>query len=78
MSPLKPWMGGAIAMVREGDAIEIDVENRKLTLDVDEREMERRTHVWHVPEPKVTRGCLSRYAILATSASTGAILKSRL
>ena len=70
--------GGPIAMVLEGDVIEIDVENRKLLVEVDEREMERRIHAWHAPEPKVTRGCLARYAILATSASTGAVLKSRL
>lgn len=69
--------GGPIAVVREGDVIGIDVESRKLTMEVDETEVERRLRDWHAPEPKVTRGYLARYATLATSASTGAILKSR-
>lgn len=70
--------GGPIAVVRNGDPIEIDVEERRLTLDVDAREIGARLQAWRLPEPKVSGGYLARYALLATSASTGAILRSRL
>jgi dihydroxy-acid dehydratase len=70
--------GGPIAVVRDGDLIEIDVQQRKLTLEVDPIELAERFREWQAPPPKVTRGYLARYALLATSASTGAVLKSRL
>lgn len=69
---------GPIALVQDGDLIEIDVDRRRLTLDVGEREMDARLRSWQAPAPRVTRGYLARYALLATSASTGAILKSRI
>ena len=68
--------GGPIAVVQDGDLIEIDVEKRRLTLDLGAQEIDARLQAWQAPRPKVIRGYLARYALLATSASTGAILKS--
>jgi dihydroxy-acid dehydratase len=70
--------GGPIAVVQDGDLSEIDVEKRRLTLDLGAQEIDARLQAWQAPRPKVIRGYLARYALLATSASTGAILKSRL
>ena len=68
--------GGPIALVREGDLIEIDIPGRKLNILVDNQELERRRKEWQPPEPKVNHGYLARYAQLVTSASEGAVLKS--
>ena len=70
--------GGPIAVVRDGDLIEIDVAQRRLTLEVSPNELIKRLAGWQAPTPKVTKGYLARYSLLATSASTGAILKSYL
>lgn len=68
-------LGGPIAMIKEGDIIEIDIPGRKIELCIDDAEMEKRKAAWVKPEPKVKTGYLSRYAKLATSASTGAVLQ---
>jgi len=68
--------GGPIALVREGDLIEIDIPGRKLNILVDNQELEKRRKEWQPPEPKVNHGYLARYAQLVTSASEGAVLKS--
>ncbi len=62
----------------DGDLIEIDVAQRRLTLEVSPNELIKRLAAWQAPTPKVTKGYLARYSLLATSASTGAILKSYL
>ncbi|WP_432748609.1 dihydroxy-acid dehydratase [Pectinatus frisingensis] len=67
--------GGPIALIKEGDIINIDIPGRKLELEVDAVEMEKRRAGWVKPEPKVKTGYLSRYAKLTTSASTGAVLQ---
>lgn len=67
--------GGPIALVQDGDRIDIDIPNRKLELLIGAEEMESRRKAWTKPEPKVTSGYLARYARLATSANTGAVLK---
>jgi len=66
--------GGLIALVEEGDQIEIDIPNSKLQLLVSEEEIERRRKEWICPEPKVRHGYLARYAKLVSSADKGAIL----
>jgi len=66
--------GGPIALVREGDAIELDIPNRALNLLVDEAELERRRGEWTAPEPKIKGGYLSKYAKLVSSANTGAVI----
>jgi dihydroxy-acid dehydratase len=68
--------GGPMAVVRDGDIIEIDIRNRTLTVDVDEKEMERRLEAWNPPEPKVKKGYLMRYSHLASSAATGAVMRT--
>lgn len=67
--------GGPIALVQEGDMIDIDIPNRKLELCITDEEMAKRKAAWQAPEPKIKTGYLSRYARLTTSASTGAVLK---
>ncbi len=67
--------GGPIALVEEGDRIEIDIHNRRLTLHVGNAELARRQARWVPPEPRIQTGYLRRYAAHVTSASEGAILK---
>lgn len=67
--------GGPIALVQEGDVIDIDIPNRKLAVLISDEEMEKRRAAWVQPAPKITKGYLSRYARLATSASKGAVLE---
>lgn len=68
-------VGGPIALVEEGDLIELDINNYKITLKVSDEELARRREKWVAPEPKVTSGYLSRYAKLVSSADKGAILQ---
>ncbi|MDL1970422.1 MAG: dihydroxy-acid dehydratase [Candidatus Desulfofervidaceae bacterium] len=67
--------GGPIALVQEGDFIEINIPERRLNLKISEEEMERRKTEWQPLPPKITEGYAVRYAHMVTSASTGAILK---
>jgi dihydroxy-acid dehydratase len=64
--------GGPIAAVREGDSITIDVDNRRIDLDIPEEEIEERL-AGYVPPPIETRGVLGKYAALVSSASEGAV-----
>jgi dihydroxy-acid dehydratase len=70
--------GGPLALVQEGDIIEIDIPKRLLNLDVDEKELDRRRKEWKAPPPKVTDGVLSLYAKLANPAELGGGLNLRL
>jgi dihydroxy-acid dehydratase len=65
--------GGPIAVVKEGDIIEIDVPNRKLNVKLSSDEIESRLKMWTPPPPKVKRGLLALYAKTTTSANRGAI-----
>nr|WP_276356362.1 dihydroxy-acid dehydratase [Cohnella sp. YIM B05605] len=67
--------GGPIAFVQDGDMIELDMNNRKITLEISDEEMERRRSEWKGFEPKIKRGYLARYSALVTSASTGGVMK---
>lgn len=67
--------GGPIALVEDGDIIEIDIPQRSLNLLVEEEELIRRKGAWNPPSPAVTKGWLTRYAKLVSSASEGAILR---
>jgi dihydroxy-acid dehydratase len=67
--------GGAIALVKDGDEIRVDLDTRRLELAVDETELEGRRRAWAKPEPKINTGYLARYARHVTSASTGAICR---
>lgn len=68
-------VGGPIAIIKNGDTIEIDIPKRKLELKVSKAELDRRIRNLKIPKPKVQTGYLARYARLVTSANTGAILK---
>lgn len=68
--------GGTIALVRDGDKIEIDIPARTLKLAVVPSELKRRQESWKAPEPKISRGWLARYAAFVTSAATGAVMGS--
>ena len=65
--------GGPIALLREGDVIEIDADRLALEVDLDDAELERRRAEWREPEPKYTTGVLAKYAKLVSSASRGAV-----
>ncbi len=67
--------GGPIALVQEGDLIELDINNYKITLKVSDEELAKRRAEWKAPEPKVKTGYLARYAKLVSSADKGAILE---
>lgn len=66
-------VGGALAIINNGDKITIDAEARTLTLHVEDAEIAARLAKWQQPAPKYTRGVLAKYAKLVSSASTGAV-----
>jgi dihydroxy-acid dehydratase len=68
------FVGGPIALVKDGDMISVDCEKGTLELSVERDEIERRKLEWKQPEPKHRRGLLAQYAKLVTSAPEGAIL----
>ncbi len=65
--------GGPIALVREGDIIEIDIPKRVLNLKVAKEELDKRRKAWKPPAPRVTKGYLARYQKQVGSADKGAI-----
>lgn len=67
------YEGGPIALVKNGDSITIDAENREITLNISNQEMTQRQSIWQQPAPKYTRGLLAKYARTVSSASTGAV-----
>jgi dihydroxy-acid dehydratase len=66
-------VGGPIALVEDGDPIELDIPGRSLKLLVSDAELAERRSRWAAPEPKIKKGWLARYAKVVTSAHTGAI-----
>jgi dihydroxy-acid dehydratase len=66
--------GGPLAAVRDGDAITVDLPNRRLTLELPEAEIARRLAALPAWQPRVKGGYLLRYAQAVKSASTGAVL----
>ena len=67
--------GGPIGLLRDGDTVEIDIPGRIITVRLSDEELADRRKSWRVPEPRFRTGWLARYARMATSANTGAILK---
>jgi len=67
------YVGGLIALVKNGDPIAIDAEKRELTLEVTGKELKARRKAWKKPAPRYTRGVLAKYAAHVTSASFGAV-----
>lgn len=68
-------VGGPIALVEEGDIIEINIPEYKINLKISDEEMAKRKAKWQPREPKVTTGYLARYAAMVTSGDCGAILE---
>ena len=66
--------GGPIALVEEGDLINVDITNRTMTLEVSDEELERRRAAWKPREQQLS-GYLKRYASLVTSGSRGAVFE---
>jgi dihydroxy-acid dehydratase len=67
-------IGGALALVQNGDLIELDVANRKLQLHVSDEELEKRRMLWTPPAPAATRGYVSMYIQHVQGADKGADL----
>lgn len=67
--------GGPIAIIKDGDMINIDIPNKRLDIDLSQEELIRRLKDWKIPEYKIKEGYLYRYAQQVTSASTGAVFK---
>jgi dihydroxy-acid dehydratase len=70
--------GGTIALVRDGDAITIDVEARSLALDLPEAELARRRAEWKPRRKEIHSSWLRRYALIVSNASSGAVMKTEL
>ena len=66
-------LGGPIGLVKDGDRIVIDAEQRVLDLDVSAEELAARRKAWKEPAPKATRGTLKKYAALVSDASHGCV-----
>ncbi len=64
-------IGGPLALVRDGDLIELDIPARKLTLKIDDAEMARRRAAWTAPKPHFTRGFGTLYLKHVTQANEG-------
>ena len=68
-------VGGPIGLLKDGDIIEIDIPGNKINVKLSDDELAERKKAWTPPAPKITEGCLAKYASMATSADTGAVLK---
>ena len=66
-------LGGGLAVLRDGDVVEIDIERRRLDAELTEDEMESRLREWSPPEPRYRTGVFAKYAARVASASRGAI-----
>src|SRR5436853_5167527 len=64
--------GGPISLLRDGDTVVLDVESRRLDVEVAEDELERRRSEWRQPEPRYASGVFAKYAATVGSASEGA------
>jgi len=67
--------GGPIGLLKDGDIIEIDIPNNSISVKLSDDELAERKKTWAPPEPKISKGYLAKYASMATSADTGAVLR---
>lgn len=67
--------GGPIGLVQPGDIIEIDIPGHSINVRVSDEVLAERAKTWKPRPPRYTTGCLAKYAAMATSADTGAVLK---
>jgi len=68
-------VGGPIGLLKNGDIIEIDIPKNKIGVKLSDAELAERKKSWKPPKPRITKGYLAKYASMATSADTGAVLK---
>ena len=68
-------VGGPIGLLKDGDIIEIDIPNNTINVKLSNDELNERKKHFSPPKPRITKGCLAKYAAMATSANTGATLK---
>ncbi|MGC9526426.1 MAG: dihydroxy-acid dehydratase [Limnospira sp.] len=66
-------VGGAIALVKEGDSITIDAHQRLLQINISDEELAARRQQWQPPKPRYTKGVLAKYAKLVSTSSRGAV-----
>jgi len=67
------YVGGTIALVKEGDSITIDAKKRLIQLNVPAKELAARRKKWKAPKPRYTLGLMAKYMKLVSSASSGAV-----
>jgi dihydroxy-acid dehydratase len=67
------WVGGPIALLRDGDRVTIDADAKQLNVALDDAELGRRRAAWTAPPPREKRGVLAKYARCVRSASEGAV-----
>ena len=72
------YVGGPIALVKNGDLITIDAKKRQINLEVPRADLKRRQKAWKAPKPRYTQGVLAKYASAVTSASLGAVTDLKL
>ncbi len=68
-------VGGPIGLLKNGDIIEIDIPGNSIKVAISDAELAERKKAWKAPAPRITKGYLAKYATMATSADTGAVLK---
>ncbi|MHC4737770.1 MAG: dihydroxy-acid dehydratase [Planctomycetota bacterium] len=68
-------VGGPIGLLKDGDIIKVDIPNNRLSVKLSDAELAERKKSWTPPVPRITKGYLTKYASMATSADTGAVLK---
>jgi dihydroxy-acid dehydratase len=67
------WVGGPLALLRDGDVVVIDAKAKRLNVEIDDTALARRRAGWKQPGPRETRGVLAKYARTVRSASEGAV-----
>ncbi|MEK6209952.1 MAG: dihydroxy-acid dehydratase [Pseudomonadota bacterium] len=72
------FVGGTIALVKEGDSITIDAHKQLIQLNVPDDELAKRRAAWKQPRPRFSRGLLAKYTHLVSTASVGAVTDLRL
>jgi dihydroxy-acid dehydratase len=70
------YVGGTIALVRNGDSITIDAKKQLIQLNVPAKELAARRRKWRAPKPRYTKGLMAKYLRLVSTASKGAITDS--
>jgi len=68
-------VGGPVGLLEEGDIIEIDIPNNRINVKLSAEQLAERKKAFQPPKPRITAGYLAKYASMATSADTGAVLK---